>query len=222
MSDDVARAVGAGIPTELTVNGKECRLKPLTVRELAEIQRDCLKHYRKDYLEALRDGYSLLPPERAEALMLQKIEETSRWDIKDLPPQIVYDPQRVHVTDGLKEWLKEELEAKVTMLEKEDVVQRLTASALDSGTLTPAEYKTRTGFDVRPVRVGYMHWWVTATIEGLMSMAFFGLHPLGEPITRQDVAIEFTNQYAELVNVARQVEEQTKPDVGNGQDSPTE
>ena len=84
MSEDVARALGAGGDIT-TIAGKECKVRPLSIRELTEVERECLKVYKRTFLETFHDNLDLLPDDEAAGLMSRKLEEASAWDVGDLP-----------------------------------------------------------------------------------------------------------------------------------------
>ena len=43
MSEVMARAAGAGSPLTVEIGGKQCSVRPLTIRELTEVERDCVE-----------------------------------------------------------------------------------------------------------------------------------------------------------------------------------
>ena len=106
MSDDTARAVGAGGST-VEIAGKQCQVRPLSVKELLEVERECLKTYKRQHMESFAESVDLLPePEQIGAVRAELVK-TSAWDKSNLPPKFGYDHSRIELTDGLRAWLVE-------------------------------------------------------------------------------------------------------------------
>ena len=94
----------------MLIAGKECTVRPLGIRELTEVERDCAERYKRQYLKTFADNLDLLPAEAKDRLLLEKMDVVARWDVDDLPPKFVHDPARVKMTDKLKSWVGERIE----------------------------------------------------------------------------------------------------------------
>lgn len=211
MSEDVARAVGAADPRELTIAGKKCRLRPLTIKELTEVQREGVRVYRKSYLINLRDSIEFLPG--GEEGFQKKVEETAHWEADDLPKKSVYDTATLVVTNELKTWLKENLGAKDDRLRNVRACRTLTAAALDSDVLSVEEFRKLTGKLPIKVKTGWVNWWVTGTPEGMLTMIWHSVKIDG--ITREELDA-LVSDPATMMAFAREVEFLSVPASGNG------
>lgn len=218
MADDTARAVGAG-DGEVTVAGKVCHIRPLRVRELAELERDCLRRYKLEVLESYSDSVRLLDNGDAVDLMRRKRDEVSAWDVGDLPHKYAHDSRRVVLTDALRGWLQQRYELGDGAGDNEDenrtadnALKRLTAAALDSGSLSESQYKKLTDTDPCKVPVGYADWWVTGCYDGMASMLWLTFRPDG--VTRDDI-LDYCS-FAEMAQLTRRIELLTVPKLGNG------
>ena len=222
MADDVARAIGAGLPEEIIIAGKSCRIRPLSIRELTELERDCLARYRRSYLQTYSENLDLLGNGDRQALMRSKFDEAARWDISDLPTKFVYDPKRLEVTPELVVWLQRNLDYSDVQADgtqfpeavKELVRCRTTAVALDSGLLSEEEYEELTGKRPRKATVGYVNWWTTGCFDGMISMAWGCFKDCG--VTRDEVAFELGRNPTLNANLTREIEHLSSPSVGNG------
>jgi hypothetical protein len=212
MSEDVARAVGAGSVNGFQIAGKNVKLKPLAIRDLAELQRDCLKRYRRSYLEAFSDNIDIL----GEDLLIRKAEESAKWDVDDLPKKIVYGTDAVPVTDELKQWMVDNIPGLEEGLEERPklVILRILSGALDSEAITEEEVEKLTGKRPKKLKTGYVNWWITGSPDGMVSMLYLCAKDSG--VTRKEVEAEFTSDQGKLMELTRELEHITTPEVGNG------
>ena len=219
MAEDVARAIGAGGKT-VVIAGKECQIRPLSLLELTELERECLRTYKKDYLETFKDNADLLGDD-APQFLRDKLEEVARWDVTNLPMKYVYDPSKLAASTKLKLWLKkntdfnekpsgEKLEPQLV----DRIMQRMAATCLDNGTLSEDKYQQLTGKETEKTRVGYVNWWITGAMDGMITMIWICFRSYG--VTKEEVAREFTKLSDVLVDMARDIEHLTAPEVGNG------
>lgn len=213
MSEDVARAVGAGSVDVIIIKGKDYKSAPLTIRELAEIERDCLKQYRRHYLETFKENADLLP--NFEALMEKKVEIAARWDVDDLPRREVYSTSKMPDSKAVRDWLEQNMGIEPAVLARGSVVVRqLVSSALDSGAMSKAEYKALVGSEPRTVKVGYVNWWVTGAFEGMVAMVYYGIKNR-DGLSKQDIRDEMADKQHELMRHAANIESMSAPDTGN-------
>lgn len=210
--DDVARAVGAGEMTPIVIAGKQCTVRPLGVRELSEVERDCLKRYKRAYLESYYDNMDLLPAGTRDGLMQQKVEDAARWDIDDLPGKTAYNPLRVVVTAELRKWLEQNFDLPK---DADDLhARRLAAAVLDQELLTEPDYEKLAGSPAPKVRVGYVNWWTTGSFDGMITFAWACFKHDG--ITRDQVLEELGKNMNLLVQLTRDIERLSMPAAGNG------
>jgi len=188
MSEDIARAVGAKSPTEVKIAGKICKVKPLGLRELTEVQMECLEWYKRQYIKTFVDSADMFPDGMEEARKAR--EEAAKWDIDDLPKKHVYDSKTIVVTDKLRKWVVEEFDLEKTKavdedkikqtaaaaldLEKtksvdDDKIKQTAAAALDRKSLSVEKYKELTGSKARSVPIAYDNWWMTGCMDGMVS-----------------------------------------------------
>ncbi len=167
MPEDVARAVGASAG-HVTIAGKRRKLRPLTVRELAEVERECLKYYKREYLKCYSDNLDLVPNIDREAEMLKKLEEAARWDVRDLPGREVCDPARIQLTPALREYTTDHLAMDT---KTGDIMLRAAiAAAVDTKMLTDEEFEALAGCPCPRTKVGYVQWWITGCYEGIVAL----------------------------------------------------
>jgi len=213
MSEQVARAVGAGSSLTLTIAGKQCTPRPLGVRELVEVERDCLDRYRRDYLEAYVKNLDLLPEAARETTLARKLEEVARWDTDCLPAKDAHDSSRVKLTDSLREWAKA-----YWALAADDApdtrIQRLVAAALDQDILTAEKYQELTQTLPPRIKVPYVNWWITGSFVGMITMLWVCFRQEG--ITREQVIDALASDMAKLNETAREIEKLSAPQAGNG------
>ena len=212
MPDDVARAVGAGGPTTITIAGKECTVRPLGIKELMEVERDCLDRFKRSYLETYSSNVDLLSAEERSGLMIRKLEEVSRWDIDSLPHKYAHDQVGVEMTAELKAWVCHHWD-----LEKEESdirMRRMVAASLDQEVLTADEYKAMTKKNPPRVKVPYVHWWITGSYDGMVTMIWICFKHSG--VTRNDVIESIGKDLMQLNELARDIEKLSAPSAGNG------
>ena len=223
MAEDVARAVGAASPTTVTIAGKEVRPRPLSLKELAEVERDCLKRFRRQYLEAYRDNMDLLSPAQRDRMMQEKIEETAKWDLANLPPKYAVDWHKVKLNDKLRTWVDSYLENQSMDDDKpteQDAVDRfykkLVGAFIDQGILSDDEYKTLAGYDTPKVKVPYVSWWITGSLDGQITMCWACFSSVG--ITRDEIERDplVLKNPQKLLQIAMEIETLTAPELGNG------
>lgn len=216
MSEDVARALGAGMTSDLTIKGKAYKLRPLTVKELTELQRTCLRRYQRQYMETFKGNIDLIAdtPEKQQDLLSLELQKVSRWGLDDLPVKEVHDASRVKITPEIKTWLEVNLGASKNVLASETKCRQLVNTALDGAVLTPDVCFKLTGTVPGAVKTGYANWWVTGSNEGMIHFVWLSVR--SEEVTEEDIANEISGQYEKIVVAARDVEKMSVPDLGNG------
>ena len=219
MSEDVARAVGAESPDGIRINGKDCRPRPLTIKELTELQRECLSQYRRSFVQAFSENADLLPGDEGKKLIREKLEEAARFDISNLPKRDVYDPRKIKINPSIEKWLVENVEGyekdeEASKEKQEKTTKRVVASALDEGLLDPKVYEELTGVHLVPSRVGYVNWWITGSFDGQIAMICLAFR--GCNVTKDEIFLEIGRNPRVLIDLAREIEHLSAPEVGNG------
>ncbi len=215
MSEDVARAVGAKSPMEVKIAGKVCKVRPLGLRELTEIQMECLEWYKRQYIKTYVDSADMFPDGMEEARKAR--EEAAKWDVDDLPRKSAYDPKTMVATDKLRRWVMAEYDLGKTRQDAkkvdEDKIKRMAVAALDRKSLSVEKYKELTGNDARSVPIAYDSWWVTGCMDGMVSF----VHKCFEgTVTRQEVLDEVSKNSSLMSEVQVEIERLSTPSMGNG------
>ena len=210
--DRMARAVGAGGSLTVDIGGRQCSVRPLSLRELTEVERDCVERYRRGYLKTYADNIDLVPEALRKPMMQEKFEQAARWDVDDLPVKFAYDSSQVILTNKLKAFIGKEFGIE----EKSDDAkyQRATASALDQGTLSEARYEELSGKPIKKAKVPYVSWWITGAMDGMITFIWMAFKHAG--VTREQVANAMAENPALLTEVANEIERLSAPELGNG------
>lgn len=215
MSEDVARAVGAKSPATINIAGKEVVPRPLGVRELCEVQRACLEHYKRSYLKTFTDNKDLLG-DSFDVLLREKFEEAGKWDVGDLPHKYVYDADRINASEKLKAWIKDEFGMQDQEFEfsPPEFFQRIAASCLDQGLLPEDKLIELTGQKPYKFSVPYPNWWITGCFDGMVEFVWICFRDSG--VDKDQVIDAAKNDPTMLASVARQIESLSTPQMGNG------
>ena len=211
--DDTARALGASAPGEMTINGKVGVIRPLTARELTEIERICVRSYRNEYLARLKDSVDIIGQDRLE----DEVFKTANWDVHNLPRKWVFDPRPNQLTAEIIDWMVDNTNSdRVELLKNPIKALRALATVLDNEAMPPDLFEKLAGSPCLKLSTGYVNWWITATFEGMLELAFYSMRGCG--ITREDLFKEFEKKQELLWQVAREAEKVSSPSMGNGQD----
>ena len=220
MAEDTARAVGAKSPTTVKIGDKDCQIRPLTIAELGELERDCLSRYKREYLKTFTGNSDIIP--NFDELLNKELREVAKWDVSDLPPKKAYDPTKIKVEKNLRKWLTEHMNlvlenengSKLSKSEMESRVQVMAALALDSGDMAEEDYKILTGEVAKKTNVGYVNWWVTGSYDGMISMVHMCFRD--NDVSREDIVKAIGDNPNLLTEASRGIEELSAPEVGNG------
>jgi hypothetical protein len=211
MSEEVARMVGAEGTGGVMIDGKRCTARPLTVKELTEVGRECLRQYRKQLLQTRWDSLEVYPEAIREAKYEKIVEEVSKWDVTNLPLKAAYDPSQINITPALLDWLK--TNHGDANQKDEKLVKHIVATALDNGLLDPDAYAKLTGNKPIQYKIGYAHWWVTAAIEGQVEMLYAAFKH--NDITRDQLMRAITENPELGIELSREIEHLSAPKLGN-------
>lgn len=218
MSEDVARALGARDPNPIMIAGKECQIRPLSLVELTEVERECLKVYRRAYLEAFKENADLLPDGEGAALLKRELMQSAKWDVSDLPSKDAVDPDSISLSTSLEAWVSENLQyepdANLGKTSRARQMRHLVATAIDGGQLDLALYESLTDSKVKKSKVGYVNWWITGTFDGMLTMVWSAFRHYG--VTKEEVGREVGTNPALLASLAREIEHLSAPATGNG------
>ena len=208
MAEDVARAVGASGPNIVMIGDKECRPRPLSVRELTELEREALDGYKREYIRTFSKNSDLFPEELRFQILREKSDEAARWDLTNLPDKWAYDSASIVVNEKTDEWLKENVNFQESMFPertRELAKKRIMAAALDEQRITEEEYQNMVG-GIKPhkAKIRYVEWWITGCIDGMISMVWMCFK--GQGITRDQIAGELGRNPALLASISREIE----------------
>lgn len=207
-TDREARALASGDTFE--VEGQEYMLRPITAQHLCDLERQALKHYKREYLETISENSDLLPKGVGDKLVAEKMLEVARWDLEDLPQRDAYNVSRVPMTDAIRRWVEKQFEC---VPESDFVVRALVTSALDAGQLSPKDVKKLTGHWPIHGKVRYDQWWVTGMTAGQMSFVLSSIRYEHPEVTKEVVSNWPINK---VVEAAKRVENVTMASMGNG------
>lgn len=214
MSEDMARALGTTDLEPIKIGDKECVPRPLSVTELMECERRCLKSFKREFLETWNENLDMIPEDQRLSMIARKIDEVGKWDASDLPHKYANNPSRIKLTDELRARVRDMLD----ITGDEDVsdfrMQRLAAALLDGGLLPTAVYKELTGTNPPQFKVDYVNWWITGSYEGMLTFVWVNVRHLG--LTRDQVAEATRGNARLLIEVSRDIERLSAPKLGNG------
>lgn len=221
MAEDMARALGSPGPEGEMIAGVLCKPRPLSMKELGELERLCLASYRRSYIQTFSENLDLLPDNVGRMLIQQKMEEAARLDLNTLPIRFAYTANKVKLTPELTAWLAENLDGYSEPVENEtpeqteNRLQQLVGAALEGGLLTETEYGELSGnAKLKKSKVPYVSWWISSTFDGRMSMAWMAFSKCG--ITRAAFEEAISVDPGLLVRMAGLIQNLTVPAVGNG------
>lgn len=210
--DSMARALAAEGPMTVMIGGIECRVRPLGIQELTEVEQDCVSRYKRQYLETFSSNLDLLP-NGGEGLMREKIEEVAKWGVDDLPRKAAYDTNRVKLTDSVKAFLAESFEIDPANT-PELKMKRMVATALDQGMLDEKQYVVMTDSKPFKLKVPYVNWWITGSYDGMISFVWMCFRYRG--VTRVQVVEAMRENPSLLIDLSREIERLSAPKLGNG------
>lgn len=211
MAEKEARALGV-VAGNVKIGKQEYKIRPLGIGELAQVESDCLDHYKRRYLETFRNNLDLLPEEERVGLLARKIDEVGRWDVGDLPSKYSHDPKAITLSDALRKWVLQQYQLADDTPELR--LQRLVAGSLDQGVLTESRYKKLAGKPAPKVRVDYGNWWITGAYDGMITFVWTCFRRDG--VTRQQIIDHLGRDIVTLSDVAREIERISAPQSGNG------
>ncbi len=218
-----ARVLAAGESFE--VNGKTYRLRPVLAQQLCDLERDSLRYYKQQYLTTFAENRALLG-EDSQAKIDAEVMRVASWDLSNLPQKNAYDTARLNVGTYVRDPVddKDKFTPKSAVYQwvqvnygnvpdTESGVRRLLANALDTGRITPEEVEELTGGKPVVGRVRFDQWWITSSIEGMISFLSSSVYNGdGKRVKEEELK---TWPYATLNEAARIVEALTVPDLGN-------
>lgn len=216
MSDREQRVLGAG--EKIEVDGQEYRMRPISALHLVDLERDALAHYKRQYLQTFSQNADLLG-EQAVPTLQREMERVARWDLDDLPRKNAFDVARVPITDGVRAWAEEnqrEANGEAAAELEDRTIRALLVTALDQERLTPEQVKEMSGKTPLQGKVRYDQWWVTASMEGMVSFIHSSIRCEHPRVTKESVA---SWPFAKISEASRLVERITSPDMGNTQGS---
>jgi hypothetical protein len=227
MADAESRVLGSGeFITVPDADGKdrEYLMSPVNLGHLGEVQREAVRSYKKGYIQTYADSVDLIPD--GQKVLLEKIEEAARMDVRDLPKKYAYDVSEVPLTNHLIAEIEaiygppvlpkkkdEAREDEPTEEQKIEAIRKaLLVTALDAEKLTPEAVEDLSG--VRPSRglIPYDAWWVTANHDGMIMLVWASVKQSNHKVTREEVA---SWPMPKLALAARTIERLTAPAIKN-------
>jgi hypothetical protein len=212
MSDREQRALGVG--GTITVREKKYELSPIAVQHLCNLEKESLRYYKRQFLQTFADNADLLG-ENSQDIITKKMEEAAVWDLDDLPKKTAYDVSHVPVTEKLREWAKAfQVEIDGEKSELTDVkIRAMLSTALDQEKVKREEVKAMAGKFPVQGKVRYDQWWVTGSMEGMVSFLLSSIQYKHPEVTEKEVK-EWP--ISSIFEGAREVESITSPNLKNG------
>lgn len=207
MSDKEARVLGAGQSIE--IDGTEYQIRPINIRMLHEVQREAVRHYKREYLKTFSDNMDLLGNGKGQELLEQQIKEVAKWDIAQLPSKTAYSSKGIPIEGKLAERLRVIYGDLPT---NEDELQGLLDSALDREEMTSDEVEQLSGKRPKRGRIGYDMWWITATYEGMTTFVWASLLSAHPKLQKEQVSGWPLTQLTQAARIAESI---TSPELGN-------
>ena len=200
-------ALAAGETIE--VDGDHYTLRPVVAQSLCDLEREALKHYKRQYLETYTENADLLSNGSSSELIDRKMDQVAGWDLNDLPQKDAYDVSSVPVNDKIRKWA---LDYRGEEKQTDSTVKAVMAVALENGDLKPLQVKHMTGRAPVRGRVRYDQWWITATMTGMVAFIAAGVKREHPEVTRKQVG---NWPFSKIAEAARTVERLTSASVGN-------
>ncbi len=186
MADKEARVLGAGaFVTAPDKDGKdtEYQVSPLNMKQLAEIQQECLRQFRRGYIQTYADAVEWL--ENGQEVLERKVDEAARFDVRDLPKKFAYDTRKIQIVEAVIQLLRKHYDI---VPKKADDRRALLATALDSGLIDSETVKELTGRTPARASIPYDMWWVTANYAGIVLFVWTSVVQNHSEVTRDDVS----------------------------------
>lgn len=211
----------------IVVDGKTYTCRPIVAKHLMDLEQAALDYFKDQMLKTYGKSANYLDPATFVKLFQEKLEKVALMDMHDLPQRDAYDVSKIPINDKLKAWYiekydelpdieEEEVEEDLTDDEKkkrvENAMRAVIATALDNEEIDPLKIKELTGKRPRQGKIRYDQWWVTASMEGMLSFICTSLQYEKADITREDIA---KWPYAKIAEAARLVESITSAEVKN-------
>jgi len=211
MGDGEARVLGAGDTIAIGHGNdkKEYKLRPVVAKHLCDLEREALKHYKRQYLSTFADNLDLLNNGSGDELLQREMRTAASWSLHDLPQKDVFDTSRVPINDRVRNWIKEVFDADP---DSDDAARAILGTALDQGTVSPRDINKMTGKSPVRGKVRYDQWWITACMEGMISFIVSSVQLEHPKITRNDIE---KWSFGKIAEAARKVEQITTADMGN-------
>jgi hypothetical protein len=191
---------------------KTYKLRPVRIRELTELEKESLQAYKMEYLQTFKAGLKLLDsPEGNDDRLLQEVQRVGNWNLSNLPQKEAFGVGPVPITAEIKSWV----EKQYGITPSTDLgIKAVMLNALDTGAVAPEDIKKMTGkFPLRG-QVRYDQWWITGTLEGMLSFVHLSIRQCHPEVTKDWIKDKWS--YIRLIEAARIVEDITSASVGNG------
>lgn len=218
MAEDTARALGAAAPRGVFIGGKEYFPRPLGLRDLVEVERECLLSEKKNYLTTYSENIEILNLSEKDksTYMEKKLDEVARWTVEDLPLKTVYDTSKFPIGERTKKMLKVKMQLRGENTKDFTLAQwrKILAGGLDSRQVTEADIKKAASAVPNKQRTAYAAWWITGCIEGMLAMVYQCFKQEG--LDRKTLDKHLGTDFETLTLMARTIESLSAPETGNG------
>ena len=205
MSDKEARALGAG--STFTVGNEEFHLTPITIGSLAEIQREALRAYKRQYLQTYLDVQDALPAGKLDEV----ISQVATWDVDKLPTKVAYSCVHLEANQQVIDLLVSFYGQTILPI-KDKTALALLSNLLDEDKVTSKEVEQIAGGRPLSAHIPYDLWWVTGSYEGRILLLWASLQTHHPKYTKEQI-----KQWdpSKVIEGSRLVESMTEPQMGN-------
>jgi len=221
--DREARMMGAGEKIKIAeqVKGrrgrvtdveKEYTLLPNRVKELLELEREALHAYKREYMQTFRANIDLVGLNGdSTTILTAELRDVARWSVDDLPQKTAYAVNWLPSTPELTSHLESLFGFPP---ETEEGAKMLCMFGLDNGLLTPDKLKELTGKFPVSGKIRYDNWWVTGTVEGMISYIHASVTQSHPEVTKEQIRDQWG--HFKIVEASRIVDSLSTASVGNG------
>jgi len=186
------------------------RLRPVRAKHLMDLERDALTSYKHEYLKTFSENAHLFPQDRRDEILIREMTKVAGWDLSNLPQKTTYSVIGLVVTSELKK----EMETRYNQtIESDNGVLALVSNALETGTISEEDVLKLTKTRPLKAKVRYDQWWVTASIEGMVSFVTNSVRHDHPELTSEMIQ---NWPFAKIVEAAQIVERLTTASLGNG------
>ena len=205
MSDKEARALGSG--SFLRIGDDDFRLSPISIGSLAEIQREALRAYKRQYLQTYADMQDALPPGKLDEV----VDRVATWDVDKLPTKVAHSCRHLQTNEKVTELLVSFYGETICPL-KDSTALALLTNLLDEEKITTKQVEELTGGKPISAHIPYDLWWATGSYDGRILMLWASMQEHHPRYTKDQIK---KWDPAKIIEGSRLVESMTQPHMGN-------